>query len=153
MALRVVTSPDSIVCMTWIGWALLSALFAAATALLAKIGVAHVDSNLATAIRTTVILVFAWAIAIALGKHDELRHIDRRTALFLILSGIATGISWLCYFRALQLGPASRVAPLDKLSVPLVMLFAWLVLGEKLTAPAITGGLLITAGAIVMVFG
>ena len=137
--------------MTWIGWALLSALFAAATALLAKVGVAHVDSNLATAIRTTVVLVFAWAIALALGKHGEIRLLDRRTILFLVLSGMATGLSWLCYFRALQLGPASRVAPLDKLSVPLVMLFAWLLLGEKLNPAAITGGLLITAGAIVMV--
>jgi len=137
--------------MNWIGWALLSALFAAATALLAKVGVAHIDSNLATAIRTTVVLVFAWAIALALGKHEEIRLIDRRTLLFLVLSGMATGLSWLCYFRALQLGPASRVAPLDKLSVPLVMLFAWLLLGEKLTVPTVAGGLLITAGAVVMV--
>ena len=137
--------------MNWIGWALLSALFAATTALLAKVGVAHIDSNLATAIRTTVVLVFAWAIALALGKHEEIRLIDRRTLLFLVLSGMATGLSWLCYFRALQLGPASRVAPLDKLSVPLVMLFAWLLLGEKLTVPTVAGGLLITAGAVVMV--
>jgi len=137
--------------MNWIGWALLSALFAAATALLAKVGVAHIDSNLATAIRTTVVLVFAWAIALALGKHEEIRLIDRRTLLFLVLSGMATGLSWLCYFRALQLGSASRVAPLDKLSVPLVMLFAWLLLGEKLTVPTVAGGLLITAGAVVMV--
>jgi bacterial/archaeal transporter family protein len=137
--------------MTWIVWALLSALFAAATALLAKVGVAHVDSNLATALRTTVVVVFAWAIALALGKHGEIRSLDRRTCFFLALSDLATGLSWLCYFRALQLGPASRVAPLDKLSVPLVMLFACLLLGEKLSAGAIAGGLLITAGAIVMV--
>jgi transporter family protein len=141
------------VCMSWIGWALLSAAFAAATALLAKVGVAHVDSNLAMALRTTVVLVFAWAIALALGKHGELRALDRRTVLFLTLSGLATGLSWLCYFRALQLGPASRVAPLDKLSVPLVMVLAWLLLGEKMTAPVVVGGLLITAGAIVMVLG
>ena len=139
--------------MNWIGWALLSACFAAATALLAKVGVAHVDSNLATAIRTSVVLVFAWGIALALGKHGELRALDGRTVLFLALSGLATGLSWLCYFRALQLGPASRVAPLDKLSVPLVMVFAWLLLGEKLTAPVVAGGLLITAGAVVMVLG
>jgi transporter family protein len=137
--------------MSWIGWALLSAAFAAATALLAKVGVAHVDSNLAMALRTTVVLVFAWSIALALGKHGEIRSLDRRTVLFLALSGLATGLSWLCYFRALQLGPASRVAPLDKLSVPLVMVFAWLLLGEKLTGPAIVGGLLITAGAMIMV--
>jgi transporter family protein len=146
-------STATIIPMTWIGWALLSALFAAATALLAKVGVEHVDSNLATAIRTTVVLVFAWAITLALGKHGEIRLLDRRTILYLALSGIATGLSWLCYFRALQLGPASRVAPLDKLSVPLVMLFAWLLLGEKMTVPAVAGGLLITAGAIVMVLG
>ena len=137
--------------MTWVGWALLSAVFAAATALLAKVGVAHVDSNLATAVRTTVVVAFAWGIALALGKQNELRTLDRRTLLFLTLSGLATGLSWLCYFRALQLGPASRVAPLDKLSVPLVMIFAWLMLGEKLTVPALIGGLLITAGAVVMV--
>ena len=143
--------PGSIVSMTWIGWALLSAVFAAATALLAKVGVAHVDSNLAMAVRTTVVVVFAWGIAWALGKHGELRQLDRRTLLFLGLSGLATGLSWLCYFRALQLGPASRVAPLDKLSVPLVMVFAWLLLGEKVTVGAVAGGLLITAGAVVMV--
>jgi transporter family protein len=118
---------------------------------LAKVGVAHVNSNLAMALRTTVVLVFAWGIVFALGKHGEVRLLDRRSCLFLALSGMATGLSWLCYFRALQLGPASRVAPLDKLSVPLVMLFAWLLLGEKLTAPALVGGLLITAGAVVMV--
>ncbi len=146
------------VLMSWIGWALLSAVFAAATALLAKVGVAHVDSNLAMALRTTVVLVFAWGIAFALarpgaGLTTEIRALDRRTVLFLALSGLATGLSWLCYFRALQLGPASRVAPLDKLSVPLVILLAWLLLGEKLTAPAVAGGLLITAGAIVLVLG
>lgn len=138
---------------SWVGWALLAAVFAAATALLAKVGVAHVDSNLATALRTSVVMVFAWAIAIGLGKHGEIRNLDRRTVLFLTLSGLATGLSWLCYFRALQLGPASRVAPLDKLSVPLVILFAWVLLGEKLNAAAIVGGLLITVGAIVMVVG
>jgi transporter family protein len=137
--------------MSWVFWALLSALFAAATAVLAKVGVAHVDSNLATAIRTTVVLVFAWAIALALGKHGEIRAVDGRAWLFLTLSGLATGLSWLCYFRALQLGPASRVAPLDKLSVVLVMVFAVLFLGEKLSPAALVGGGLIAAGAVVMV--
>ncbi len=99
------------------------------------------------------VVVFAWGIALALGKHGELGSLDRRTLLFLTLSGLATGLSWICYFRALQLGPASRVAPLDKLSVPLVMVFAWLLLGEKLTAPALLGGLLITAGAVVIALG
>jgi transporter family protein len=144
--------------MSWIGWAILSAIFAAATALLAKVGVAHVDSNLAMALRTTVVLVFAWAIVFALAKPgiggvSEIRSLDRRTLLFLALSGLATGLSWLCYFRALQLGPASRVAPIDKLSVPLVILFAWLLLGEKLTPPTLIGGLLITAGAVVIAMG
>jgi transporter family protein len=110
-----------------------------------------VDSNLAMALRTSVVLIFAWGIALALGKHGEIRSLDRRTLLFLTLSGLATGLSWLCYFRALQLGPASRVAPLDKLSVPLVMIFAWLLLGEKVTPAVLVGGLLITAGAVVMV--
>jgi transporter family protein len=140
---------------SWIAWALLSALFAAATALLAKVGVEHVDSTLATALRTTVVVFFAWGLVLALGRHGEIRAlfspVDRRTLVYLGLSGIATGLSWLCYFRALQLGPASRVAPLDKLSVPLVMILAWLLLGEKMNASAILGGVLITAGAIVMV--
>jgi bacterial/archaeal transporter family protein len=139
--------------MNWIVWALLSALFAAATAILAKVGVAGIDSNLAMAIRTTVVLVFAWAIAIALGKHGEIRQVDGRAWLFLTLSGLATGLSWLCYFRALQLGPASRVAPLDKLSVVLVMVFAVMFLGEKMSVMAMVGGGLIAAGAVVMVLG
>ena len=149
--------------MSWIGWALLSAAFAAATALLAKVGVAHVDSNLAMALRTTVVLFFAWGMVFVFGKPgvggaalsavDEIRALDGRTLLFLGLSGLATGLSWICYFRALQLGPASRVAPLDKLSVPLVMILAWLLLGERLTASSLFGGLLITAGAIVMIAG
>ncbi|WP_420239084.1 EamA family transporter [Telmatobacter bradus] len=137
----------------WIAWALLSAVFASATALLAKVGVARVDSNLAMALRTTVVLVFAWGIAIALGKHNLMHTLDRRAVLFLVLSGLATGLSWLCYFRALQLGPASRVAPIDKLSVPLTIVLAWLLLGEKLTLVTLCGGLLITAGAVVIALG
>src|ERR1700759_1911542 len=112
--------------MTWLIWALLSALFAAATAILAKVGVAGIDSNLATAIRTTVVVVFTWAIAIALGKHNAITAIANRSWLFLVLSGIATGLSWLCYFRALQLGPASAGAPIDKLTLVLGILFAGL---------------------------
>ncbi|HEY1161029.1 MAG TPA: EamA family transporter [Terracidiphilus sp.] len=149
--------------MSWIGWAILSAVFAAATALLAKVGVAHVDSNLAMALRTSVVVVFAWGVVFALarpgpggsglGALAEIRALDRRTCLFLALSGLATGLSWLCYFRALQLGPASRVAPLDKLSVPLVIVFAWLLLGEKLNPAALAGGMLITAGAVVIALG
>ncbi len=138
--------------MTWLPWALLSAVFAAATALLAKVGIQGIDSNLATAIRTTVILVFTWAIAIGLEKHHALADISRRSWLFLVLSGVATGLSWLCYFRALQLGPASSVAPVDKLSVVIVILCAWLFLGEHLTPMKVAGGSLITAGAVLLAF-
>jgi transporter family protein len=138
--------------MGWLGWALLSAVFAAATALLAKVGIAGIDSNLATAIRTTVILVFTWAIAIGLEKHNALADISRRSWIFLVLSGVATGLSWLCYFRALQLGPASSVAPVDKLSVVIVIVCAWLFLGESLTPMKIAGGVLITTGAILLAF-
>lgn len=134
----------------WIVWSLLSAVFAAVTALLAKLGVAGVDSNLATAIRTTVVVLFAWAIALAFGSHKGMQQIAPRTWLFLGLSGLATGLSWLCYFRALQLGPASRVAPVDKLSVVLVILLAWPVLGEAITWPKLAGGVLIAAGAVVL---
>jgi len=136
----------------WLFWALLSAVFAAATALLAKVGIAGIDSNLATAIRTTVVFVFAWAIALSLGQHHALADIGRRSWVFLVLSGIATGLSWLCYFRALQMGPASSVAPVDKLSVVIVIVCAWLFLGESLTWMKAFGGLLITAGAVVLAF-
>jgi transporter family protein len=136
--------------VSWLYWAILSAVFAAATALLAKAGVAHVDPNLATAIRTTVVVVFAWAIAIALGGHRGIVTVDKRSWMLLCLSGLATGLSWICYFRALSLGEASKVAPIDKLSVVLVILLAWPMLGERLTPAKAAGGLLITAGAIVL---
>ena len=135
---------------SWLVWSLLSAVFAAVTALLAKLGVAGVDSNLATAIRTSVVVVFAWGIALAFGAHRGAAVLAPRTWLFLGLSGLATGLSWLCYFRALQLGPASRVAPIDKLSVVLVILLAWPVLGEALTGPKLLGGALIAAGAVIL---
>jgi len=138
--------------MTWIFWALLSATFAAATALLAKVGVENIDSNLATAIRTTVVLVFTWAIALSLNVHHGIPAISRRSWIFLVLSGCCTGLSWLCYFRALQLGPVNGVAPIDKLSVPLVLIFAWLFLGESLTPIKIFGGSLLTAGALILAF-
>jgi bacterial/archaeal transporter family protein len=134
--------------MSWFFWALLSAVFAAATALLAKVGVAGVDPNYATAVRTTVVVAFTWLIFL-LFRHPTSHHVPSgRTWLFLTLSGLATGLSWLCYFRALQLGPASRVAPIDKLSVALVIVFAALFLGEKLTWGKTVGGLLIVMGAI-----
>jgi transporter family protein len=136
--------------MTWLIWAVLSALFAAATALLAKAGVAHVDPNLATAIRTSVVVVFAWTIALSLGSHAGLIHVERRSWLFLIASGLATGLSWICYFRALSMGEASKVAPIDKLSVVFVVLLAWPLLGETITWAKGAGVLLIAAGAIVL---
>jgi transporter family protein len=136
--------------MSWLYWSLLSALFAGATAVLAKVGVAGVNSNLATAIRTTVILLFSWIIAWATLQPGAVRNISSKTWIFLVLSGLATGLSWLCYFRALQLGEASRVAPIDKLSVAFVILFAAAFLGERLTLTRGIGGLLIVAGAIVL---
>ena len=136
--------------MHWIYWSLLSAVFAGATAVLAKVGVAGVDSNLATAIRTSVVLIFSWAIVSVTSRPDAVKSLTSRTWAFLVLSGLATGLSWLCYFRALQLGEASRVAPVDKLSVAFVILFAALFLGERLTLVRSAGGLLIVAGAIIL---
>ena len=131
---------------------MLSAVFAAGTALLAKVGVAGIDSNLATAIRTSVIVIFTWSIALSLEKHHGLLEIGRRSWIFLVLSGICTGLSWLCYFRALQLGPASSVAPIDKLSVVFVVLGAWVFLGEKLTPVKMGGASLIAIGATILAF-
>ena len=136
--------------MTWLHWSLLSAVFAAATAILAKVGVTGVDSNLATAVRTTVVLVFAWAIVPLTSSYSAVFSFSRRTLLFLALSGLATGLSWLCYFRALQLGDAAKVAPIDKLSVVFVLVLAALFLGEALTWKTILGGGLIAAGAVVL---
>jgi transporter family protein len=138
--------------MSWLLWSLLSALFAAGTAILAKMGVTGIDSNLATAIRTLVVVVFAWVIVAATYKSGELSQVTRNGWLFLIFSGLATGLSWLCYFRALQLGPASKVAPIDKLSVVFVILLAAATLGEKLSFGKIAGGAMIAAGAITLVF-
>ena len=134
----------------WFFWALLSALFAGVTAILAKIGVSGVNSNLATAIRTTVVLLFTWGIAFATSPPADLLALSRRTWVFLALSGLMTGLSWLCYFRALQLGEASRVAPVDKLSVVFVIAFAAVFLREPLTWQQWVGGGLITAGAVVL---
>ena len=136
--------------MSWLVWAIGSALFAAATALLAKLGVERTDSNLATAVRTSVVLIPTWLLAFYTGGHNSIRQLSNRTWLFLALSGLATAGSWICYFRALQLGPASRVAPVDKMSVVFVVLFASLFLGERLTMWKVAGALLITLGAIAM---
>ena len=138
--------------MNWLYWALLSALFAGLTAVLAKVGVQDIDSNLATAIRTTVILAFAWLIAL-LRNTQPLHSISGKTWLFLGLSGLATGASWLCYFRALQLGEASRVAPIDKLSVVVAMVLAVVFLHEQLAWQHWIGGALIVTGAILLAVG
>ncbi len=134
--------------MNWLAWALLSAVFAAATAILAKVGVAGIDPNFATAIRTSVVVVFTWLIASVDRQPGGFHSLSAKNWLFLTLSGLATGLSWLCYFRALASGPASRVAPIDKLSVVLVIAFAAIFLGEKLTLGKTVGGILIFAGAI-----
>jgi transporter family protein len=137
--------------MNWLGWALLSALFAALTAILAKLGVAHINSNLATAIRTTVILVFTWGIAYCTSGRGELLAVTPRAWLLLGASGLATGLSWLCYFRALQLGEVSKVAPVDKLSVAIAILLAVLFLGERLKPQETIGAVLVVLGVVVMV--
>lgn len=136
----------------WKIYVLLSALFAALTAIFAKIGVKDIDSNLATAIRTTVILFLTWGIVAFSGHFSEVRTIPKYTWVFLILSGLATGLSWLFYFKALQLGDVSRVQPIDKLSVVFTILLAFLILKEPLSPKVIVGGLLITAGAMVMIW-
>jgi transporter family protein len=139
--------------MTWLTWSLLSALFAAATAILAKVGVTGVDANVATAVRTSVVVVFTWLLAYLARQPVSFQAFSNRTWLFLILSGLGTGLSWLCYFHALQVGPASKVAPIDKLSVALVILFGVVFLGERLTWGKGLGGLLIVAGAVVIALG
>jgi bacterial/archaeal transporter family protein len=134
--------------MTWWMYALVSALAASATAILAKIGIAGVPSNLATALRTAVVLVFAWSIVFATREHHALRDLKARSVLFLVLSGIGTGVSWLAYFKALQMAPASRVAPIDKVSLAFTILLAALVLGERISWQAGLGTALMVAGAL-----
>ena len=135
----------------WVVYALLSALFAALTSILAKIGINGVDSNLATAIRTVVVLIMAWGLVFMTGVQKQISNIGARSWLCLDLSGIATGLSWLFYYRALQMGDASRVVPIDKSSVVISMVLAFIVLKEQLTWQAIVGGLLITAGTFVLI--
>jgi bacterial/archaeal transporter family protein len=137
--------------MNWFLWALLSAFFAGLTAVLAKVGVQQIDSNLATAIRTVVILIFAWAVALV-NRNQSFSAIGKRTWIFLILSGIATSLSWLCYFRALQLGEASQVAPVDKLSVVVAIALAAIFLHERMTWHHWVGGALIFVGAVVLAY-
>ena len=135
----------------WFIFALGSAVFAALTSILAKIGIDGVNSTLATAIRTVVVLGMSWLMVFVSGTQKGLGAIDRRSWVFLILSGLATGASWLCYYRALQMGEASKVVPVDKLSVVITLVLAFVVLREPLTVKAVIGALLITAGTLVMV--
>lgn len=135
----------------WFAFALGSAVFAALTAILAKVGIEGVDSNLATSIRTLVVLVMAWAIVLVTGVQGGLASISAKSWVFLVLSGLATGASWLCYYRALQLGQASLVVPIDKLSLVITLVLAVVLLREQLTARGVVGAVLVTVGTIVMV--
>jgi transporter family protein len=137
--------------MTWLLYAAISAVAAALTTILAKIGIEGIPSTLATAIRTIVVAVFAWLIVLALGEHRAVTAISRRSLIFLVLSGLATGVSWLAYFRALQLGQASRVAPIDKLSLPLTIVLAALLLGEPVGWRMAAGAALMTIGAMLTI--
>lgn len=134
----------------WMLYAVLSAVFASLTAILGKIGIEGVDSNLGTAIRTTVVLVLSWMMVFVSGKQREVRRIERKELFFIVLSGVATGGSWLCYYRALQDGPASVVVPIDKLSILITIAFSWIVFHEKLTKKAAAGLALITVGTVLL---
>ena len=136
----------------WKYYALLSALFAALTAIFAKIGVKDINSNLATAIRTSIILLLTWCIVLFSGRMSEIKDVSRHTWCFLILSGLATGMSWLFYFKAMQTGDASRVASIDKLSVVITILLAFFLLKEPVNIKVIIGALLITAGSLCMLW-
>ncbi len=135
----------------WFVFALLSAIFAALTSILAKIGIEGVNSNLATAIRTLVVLVMAWGMVFLTNTQGGIAGISKKSWLFLILSGLATGASWLCYYRALQIGEASKVVPIDKLSVVITLVLAFVFLHEQFTAKSLIGCLLIGAGTLLMV--
>lgn len=132
-------------------YALVSAVFAALTSILAKIGISDINSNLATAIRTTVVLVFSWIMVFVVGGQHDLGSISRKTLVFLILSGLATGISWLSYYKALQMADVTKVVPIDKLSVVFTMIFAFIILGEAASKKAIIGTILIGLGTLIMV--
>ncbi len=134
----------------WVLYAFGSALFAGLTAVLAKCGIRKTDSTVASAIRTIVALIFSWVMVFLVGSQGQIAEIGGKTLLFLILSGLATGASWLCYFRALQDGPASVVAPIDKLSILVTILFSWLVFHEKLTKKAAIGLVFVVGGTLLM---
>lgn len=135
----------------WFLFALLSAVFAALTSILAKIGIDGVNSNLATAVRTVVVLIMAWGMVFLTNAQNGLTEISKKSWIFLILSGLATGASWLCYYKALQDGEASKVVPIDKLSVVITLILAFVFLHEKFTSKSLVGCILITAGTLIMV--
>lgn len=135
----------------WFVFALLSAVFAALTSILAKVGIDGVNSNLATAVRTVVVVVMAWGMVFLTNAQGGLASISRKSWLFLILSGLATGTSWLCYYRALQIGEASKVVPVDKLSIVITLVLAFVFLHERFTVKSLAGCALITAGTLLMV--
>ncbi|MCL1826455.1 MAG: EamA family transporter [Candidatus Cloacimonetes bacterium] len=135
----------------WVLYALLAAVFAALTGILAKLGLREVNPNLATAIRTVVILVMAWLIVFVTGRQTEIAGISQKGWIYLVLSGLATGLSWLFYFYALEIGDASKVIPVDKFSVVIAIVLAFTVLGEPLTAKTVIGGLLISAGTFALI--
>ena len=135
----------------WFVLALLSAIFAALTSILAKVGIEGVNSNLATAIRTVVVVVMAWGMVFLTNAQNGIAEISKRSWLFLVLSGLATGVSWLCYYKALQLGDASKVVPIDKLSVVITLILAFVFLHEQFTTKSLIGRILIGIGTMVMV--
>ena len=135
----------------WVLYALLAAVFAAFTSILAKIGLEDINSNLATAIRTVVVLIMAWGIVFISGKQNEIVNIGQKSWIFLILSGCATGLSWLFYYKALQIGEASKVIPVDKFSVVISMVLAFVILKETASIKTIIGGLFITIGTFVLI--
>jgi len=137
---------------TWVLFAILSAFFAASSYILAKIGIKNVNSNLAAAIITTVVSTISWAITFITGKHNDFVNIEHKDLLFLILSGTATGLSWLCFYRALQFGEASKVIPVDKFSLVIGMAMAFIILKEPVAANTIIGGVFITIGMFVLIF-
>lgn len=134
----------------WIVFAILSAVFAALTSILAKVGIEGINSNLATAIRTVVVVIMAWGMVFLTHAQSGLPEISRKSWIFLILSGLATGISWLCYYKALQLGEASKVVPIDKMSVVITLVLAFIFLHEEFTAKSLIGCILIGAGTLIM---
>lgn len=135
----------------WAVYALLSAVFAALTSILAKIGITGVNSTLATAIRTAVVLVMAWGMVFITGTQNGIKDIGQKSWLFLVLSGLATGASWLCYYKALEMGEVSKVAPIDKLSIVFTLILAFVFLHETVSVKSIIGGILIAAGTLFMV--